>query len=242
MIPGGRRRTGDLRVGQDPPRDVAIAMTVAIVLALLAGLVAALTIMHTGQAGESSGQQLLLPAAAPYVAAQNPVPAPQSNVPTSVLPPTSSLAPMGQWTQQRGIAIAERALRWYGWPYSFGAGGPDGPSYGVAVDFDSRNDASIRGFDCSGLVMYALGPWLNLQHDAAKQYNEVGHFHPMLSELEPGDMLFWSQDGMVNGIGHVAIYIGGGRVVQAPHSGAYVDVVPINEVESGRIGVTRPLT
>ena len=34
--------------------------------------------------------------------------------------------------------IARRALHWLNMPYSFGAGGEDGPSYGVAVDFDSR--------------------------------------------------------------------------------------------------------
>jgi cell wall-associated NlpC family hydrolase len=40
----------------------------------------------------------------------------------------------------------------------------------------------------------------------------------------------------------VAIYIGGGNVIQAPYSGAYIEVTPLGEVESGYYGATRPLT
>lgn len=150
--------------------------------------------------------------------------------------------PMGNWTVQRGIDIARRALKWQGWPYSFGAGGPAGPSFGVPVDHDSRNDGHVRGFDCSGLVMYALGPWRTLDHDAAVQYTEVGSFHPALDSLQVGDLIFWSKDGTVSGIGHVAVYIGSGQVVQAPHSGDVVRATPIYAVESGAMGATRPLT
>jgi cell wall-associated NlpC family hydrolase len=222
---------------------MAVAMIVAVVLALLAGVVAVLTVIHTSHdsASASTDTRVIFNDQAPYV---QPSAAPATAaVPTSVQAATTTVAKMGNWTQPRGIEIATRALHWYNWPYSFGGGNEYGPTYGVAVDFDSRNDGHIRGFDCSGLVMYAMAPWVKgLTHYAASQYSEVGHFHPSLSDLQPGDMLFWSKDGTVNGIGHVAIYIGGGRVVQAPESGAYIDVVPINQVEPGRIGVTRPLT
>jgi cell wall-associated NlpC family hydrolase len=149
---------------------------------------------------------------------------------------------MGKWTPMRGYRIAVRAYRWLNTPYSWAAGGPDGPSYGQAVDHDSRNDNHVYGFDCSGLTMYAIAPWKQLSHDAAAQYTEVGHFHPALNYLQPGDFVFWSKDGTINGIGHVAIYIGNGNVVQAPHSGDVVRVTPIYEVESGTMGATRPLT
>jgi cell wall-associated NlpC family hydrolase len=150
--------------------------------------------------------------------------------------------PMGKWTWQRGQEMARRALQWRGWPYSFGAGGTNGPSYGHAVDQDSRNDGKVFGFDCSGLTMYALAPWLTLVHDAASQYTQVGTFHPAIDSLQPGDLVFWSKDGTINGIGHVAVYIGGGQVVQAPQSGDVVRVTPIYEVEPGTMGATRPLT
>lgn len=148
----------------------------------------------------------------------------------------------GEWTLRRGERIARRALRWLNWPYSFAAGGPAGPSYGTAVDWDSRNDDKVYGFDCSGLTMYALAPWLTLRHDAAAQYTEVGSFHPAIDGLEPGDLVFWSSDGTVGGIGHVAVYIGDGLVVQAPHSGDVIRETPIDQVESGTMGATRPLT
>jgi hypothetical protein len=150
--------------------------------------------------------------------------------------------PMGTWTWQRGQQIARRALQWRGWPYSFGAGGANGPSYGHAVDKDSRNDGSVLGFDCSGLTMFALAPWLTLVHDAASQYTQVGRFHPAMDSLQPGDLVFWSKDATINGIGHVAVYVGQGQVVQAPQSGDLVRVTPINAVEPGTMGATRPLT
>jgi cell wall-associated NlpC family hydrolase len=164
--------------------------------------------------------------------------------PVAQVAPVAQAIPqrMGDWTAQRGVEIARRALRWLNMPYSWAAGGVDGPSFGVAVDRDSRNDNRVYGFDCSGLTMYALGPWRTLSHDAAAQYTEVGRFHPALNYLQPGDLVFWSRDGTVNGIGHVAVYIGGGNVVQAPHSGDVVRVTPIYQVEAGTMGATRPLT
>jgi cell wall-associated NlpC family hydrolase len=150
--------------------------------------------------------------------------------------------PMGGWTPQVGVQIAERALRWLNWPYAWDGGGADGPSYGRAVDRDSRNDGHVFGFDCSGLTMYALAPWRQLDHSAAAQYTEAGSFHPALNYLMPGDLIFWSKDGTVQGIGHVAVYIGGGNVVQAPHSGDVIRITPIYEVEPGAMGATRPLS
>lgn len=157
-------------------------------------------------------------------------------------PAQAAPARMGRWTPQLGVAIARRGLQWVGWPYSFGAGGQYGPSYGLAVDKDSRHDGKVYGFDCSGLTMFALAPWRGLTHFAATQYTEVGSFHPALNQLQPGDLIFWSPDDTIGHIGHVAIYVGNGNVVQAPHSGARITLTPLYNVESGYIGATRPLT
>lgn len=175
---------------------------------------------------------------------QNYVPATYQPVQVAAGPAQAAELPrMGNWTPDRGRQIAERALSWLGWPYAWAGGGPDGPSYGMAVDHDSRNDNKVRGFDCSGLAMYALAPWLTgLQHDAAAQYTEVGHWHPALNSLQIGDLIFWSKDGTIGGIGHVAIYIGNGNVVQAPRSGDRIKITPIYQVEPGDMGATRPLT
>jgi len=168
--------------------------------------------------------------------------APPQTAPTKPTPVAAAVAPMGDWTARIGVEIARRGLAWVGWPYSFAGGGTEGPSYGVAVDKDSRLDGKVRGFDCSGLAMYALAPWRSLAHFAATQYDEVGTFHPALNQLQPGDLIFWSPDPSIAHIGHVAIYVGDGQVVQAPHSGALITVSPLYGVEGGYMGATRPLT
>jgi cell wall-associated NlpC family hydrolase len=58
----------------------------------------------------------------------------------------------------------------------------------------------------------------------------------------PGDLVFWSGDGSIGGIGHVAIYVGNGNVIQAPQSGDVIKISNIYNVENGYFGATRPLT
>jgi cell wall-associated NlpC family hydrolase len=219
----------------DAPRfsPGAVVIAVAVVVLALAGaswgVAAAVSSAHHG-AAEAARMQNIEPATYQPIVAQ----------PAAA---TVELPRMGDWTPERGRVIAQRALSWLGWPYAFAGGGPDGPSYGVPVDHDSRNDNKVRGFDCSGLVMYALAPYLrDLQHDAAAQYTQVGTWHPALNSLQVGDLIFWSKDGTINGIGHVAIYIGNGNVVQAPRSGERIKITPVYQVESGDMGATRPLT
>jgi cell wall-associated NlpC family hydrolase len=43
-----------------------------------------------------------------------------------------------------------------------------------------------------------------------------------VSAAGPGDLLFWSSNGMPSGIHHVALALGGGRFIEAPHTGADV--------------------
>lgn len=213
-----------------PGAAVAIAVAI-VVLAVVGGIVGVAGALESVHRSEDAPVAVLVQAApATYLPAARPV------------AQSAPLAPMGRWTPAIGVAIADRALTWLNWPYSYGAGGAGGPSFGVAVDADSRNDPHVRGFDCSGLTMYALAPWLDLAHDAAQQYSQVGSFHPSLDTLQPGDLIFWSPDGTIGGIGHVAVYIGNGQVVQAPRSGALIRISRIDQVESGAMGATRPLT
>jgi hypothetical protein len=153
-----------------------------------------------------------------------------------------TVPPGGTWTPAIGQTIADRALQWLGWPYTWAGGNTDGPTYGRAVDYASRNDSHVYGFDCSGLTLYALAPWIRLDHYAATQYTQAGTVHPSVPQLVPGDLVFWSGDGTRVGISHVAIYLGNGQVIHAPHSGAYIQITPLNQVASGYYGATRPLT
>jgi cell wall-associated NlpC family hydrolase len=39
-----------------------------------------------------------------------------------------------------------------------------------------------------------------------------------------GDLMFWSSNGRPSGIHHVAIYLGGGQVIEAPRAGTQVRI------------------
>jgi cell wall-associated NlpC family hydrolase len=97
------------------------------------------------------------------------------------------------------VAAAEGRV---GDPYVWGAAGPG-------------------AFDCSGLVMWAYAQaGVYLPHYSGAQYDDTIHI-PM-SDLEPGDLVFPADPGE-----HVAIYIGNGEIVQAPYTGANVQIVPL---------------
>ncbi len=104
-------------------------------------------------------------------------------------------APPSSTLGGQAVAIAEQYL---GVPYVWGGASPD-------------------GFDCSGLVMYVYAQLgVSLPHNALMQYNALPHVPT--SDLEPGDLVFFY------GFGHVGIYIGGGMIIHAPHSGTVVQI------------------
>jgi cell wall-associated NlpC family hydrolase len=147
----------------------------------------------------------------------------------------------GSWTAAKGRTAANRALSQLGVPYAWAGGGVYGPSTGVCDPSNGApNDCNVSGFDCSGLTIYAWGAswWA---HYAATQYTQVGSYHPGAGNLLAGDLIFWSSNGRISGIHHVAIYIGGGQIVEAPYSGGYVQTASLYEY-GGFFGATRPLT
>jgi len=155
----------------------------------------------------------------------------------SVGPPSG-----GTWTASRGRAAVAKAEQYLGWMYAWAGGNRYGPTYGVCAGDGAFNVCHVKGFDCSGLALYAWGSYISLDHYAASQYGQAGSYHPSTSNLMPGDLVFWSSDGSRWGIHHVAIYIGGGNVIQAPQSGEVIQITPLDEVSWGYYGATRPLT
>ncbi len=148
----------------------------------------------------------------------------------------------GNWSAAAGQTAVNRAMQYLGMPYAFAAGNYSGPTYGVCVSGDAWNDCNVYGFDCSGLTLYGWAPYLHMDHYAATQFGQAGSYHPSTSNLRPGDLVFWSSNGSRAGIHHVAMYIGGGNVIQAPQSGDIVRVTPLGSVGGGYFGATRPLT
>lgn len=77
------------------------------------------------------------------------------------------------------------------------------------------------GFDCSGLVQWAwgrAGVWIP-RTTWSQTYSGIA---VSLRHLYPGDLVF------AEGGGHVGLYIGGGVVIAAPHTGAFVSRQPLS--------------
>ncbi len=73
------------------------------------------------------------------------------------------------------------------------------------------------GFDCSGLVQWSFAQaGISLPRTSGAQYGATTHIP--LADIEPGDLLFYGADGS----DHVAMYIGGGTMIEAPYTGAHV--------------------
>ena len=137
---------------------------------------------------------------------------------------------------------AAAALSYLGTPYSWGGGGPGGPTVGIRDGgvADSFGDYQKVGFDCSGLTEYAyatagieVGGVTGAQWEGGQ-----GGPHYAWADAVPGDLIFFGSPSH-----HVALYLGqvDGRqlMVEAPQSG---DVVKVSTVRTGGdlVGVSRP--
>ncbi|MBV8540662.1 MAG: C40 family peptidase [Pseudonocardiales bacterium] len=127
-------------------------------------------------------------------------------------------------------SVINRAMAELGVRYSWGGGNAQGPTIGVRDGgvADTYGDYRRVGFDCSGLIVYAFSRVLgySLPHYTGYQYN-AGRKVP-LADKRPGDLLFWSTGGDIH---HVALYIGGEQMIEAPYSGAAVHVTPVRYAE-----------
>jgi cell wall-associated NlpC family hydrolase len=88
-----------------------------------------------------------------------------------------------------------------------------------------------------------MGAWaaagVQLSHYSVSQYYQTTHIS--YSQIKPGDLIFWASDsGDPNTIFHVALYIGGGQMIQAPRTGRDVEVQDVFYWETpdfyGRVG------
>ncbi|MCB5275008.1 putative endopeptidase p60 [Arthrobacter sp. SO5] len=144
------------------------------------------------------------PAPAPVLRGPEPVvpaPAPVVPAPRPVVP---APAPAPGGSNQTAISVA---LGKTGAPYFYQYGG-----------------TGAQGFDCSGLVQNAFAAaGKYLPRTAAQQFAQAP-VHVPLSQAQPGDLLVW---GSAPGFYHVAIYLGGGRVVQALNTDAGITVTDL---------------
>ena len=94
--------------------------------------------------------------------------------------------------------------------------------------------AAPGGFDCSGLVMWSYAQvGVVLPHSSYAQWN---YGVPVSADqLEPGDLVFF------DGLGHVGMYIGGGQFIEAPHTGAFVQISNLADRMGDYVGARRIL-
>ena len=148
------------------------------------------------KAAEAAQQRRLAAAAQARISGESPPSVSGIGVGAST-PEGSTVAPPNVHGGVVGIA-----MRYLGVPYVWGG-------------------ASPRGFDCSGLVMYAYAQvGVSLPHSSYAQWN-MGVSVPR-DQLQPGDLVFF------DGLGHVGLYIGGGMFVHAPHTGTVVQVASLD--------------
>lgn len=140
------------------------------------------------------------PAPSPTTAPAAPAPAPADPGPlVSSSPRPTPPAPSSNAAGVRAqiVSLVESQV---GVPYVFGGSSPS-------------------GFDCSGLVQWAYAQsGMSVPRGATDQLHASRRIP--LSDLQPGDLVFYNGDDSL--MGHVAVYVGNGQVVQALHSGAPV--------------------
>ncbi|GAA4200035.1 C40 family peptidase [Microbispora amethystogenes] len=117
-----------------------------------------------------------------------------------------------------GAIAAQAALGMRGVPYSWGGGGPNGPSYGIG------RGAGTSGFDCSGLAEYAWSK-AGVRIGGHTSVQWTSGLRVPRSQIRPGDLVFFATNPAdPSTIHHVGIALDGIRMVHAPSTGSTVRV------------------
>jgi cell wall-associated NlpC family hydrolase len=130
------------------------------------------------------------------------------------------VGPVGNASSAAAVAV-RAAMSALGTPYVWGGDKPG-------------------GFDCSGLVYWAYAQaGVQLPRTADNQYF-AGPKVPPGQPLQPGDLVFFiGADGTRTDPGHVGIELGGDLFIDAPHTGAFVEIDNLR-FWPDYIGATRP--
>jgi cell wall-associated NlpC family hydrolase len=133
----------------------------------------------------------------------------------SAIAPSTAVTPPADGVDDGDVVsgVTARAEAELGVPYSWGGGTPGGPSAGIA------QGAGVVGFDCSSLVRYAWWPWVHLPRTADDQ--AAAGVRVTRDRLRPGDLV------STDAFGHIMLYLGGGQVIEAMHTGTVISIRPL---------------
>lgn len=112
----------------------------------------------------------------------------------------------------------------------------------IGVPYVWGGESAGVGFDCSGLVQWAWArAGITIPRTTESQYPDM--IHVTLTQLQPGDLLFYYNLDGDHVVDHVVMYVGSGpwgvdTTIAAAHSGTTVSLAPL--FTSGLIGAARP--
>jgi cell wall-associated NlpC family hydrolase len=92
------------------------------------------------------------------------------------------------------------------------------------VGYRAGGDTAADGFDCSGFTRHVYGSALgvSLPRSAEAQAGQAGWLDVRADDLAPGDLVFFNT--LRRRFSHVGIYVGEGRFIHAPRTGARVRI------------------
>ncbi|MFE6808593.1 NlpC/P60 family protein [Streptomyces sp. NPDC057681] len=133
-----------------------------------------------------------------------------------------------------GQRIAAQAKSQIGVPYSWGGGGPEGPSRGI------QHGSGIVGYDCSGLVQYAVyqASKGKIAMPRSSQAQAVTGKAVSRGDIRTGDLIAFAMHGAGN-YDHIGIYIGGGQFVHAPRTGQDVKISELSDNDQFPMAIRR---
>ncbi|SDD35213.1 transglycosylase SLT domain-containing protein [Nocardioides lianchengensis] len=143
--------------------------------------------------------------------------------------PTAGTSTTAGTADTTGEDIVAEAKKYLGVPYVWGGTSPD-------------------GMDCSGLVKLVYEKFGIDLPRVSYQQAEAGRPVASMAEAQPGDLIAWDNSSRNNGVDHIAIYIGDGKMIEAPRTGLDVRIIDVPSTpdvirrvlpEGGATGVTR---
>ncbi len=108
-----------------------------------------------------------------------------------------------------GEDVVAEARKYLGLPYVWGGTDP------------------AKGMDCSGLVQVV---YKSLGYDLPRvSYQQAAAGRPVASmaQAQPGDLIAWDNSSRNKGVDHIAIYIGDGKMIEAPRTGLDIRIVDV---------------